>query len=393
MTAAPARGGEGGTRPSLHFTARSGWVNDPVALVRHDGRFHLFYQYVEGSPTWRPAIGWGHASSEDLRSWTEHPPALGPGDGDLGCWSGSLVTGRGRTVLLYTSVNDPDHDLAVVREARPVDRSWDRWTKGPVVARPPAGAGVTAFRDPSGFSDGPVWRMLVGAGYADGTAGLLGYSSTDLRTWGYDGPVAERGRPDAGHRTEIWECPHLVRVGGHDAAHDLLVASLWADRETRYVEAGVGAYRDGRFTATRWQRLTYGGTYAATPFVDAGGRPGLVFWLREVRDEAAGWSGALSVPYLVSVADGEVLLRPHPALRGAGPATWRVVRHGDDPLSVALPDGTALQVGSTRRGFRLSAGGRTVSVPRGPGAADLVVDGPVAELCTGTAVASLPLAP
>ncbi len=41
-----------------------------------------------------------------------------PGRRDLGCWSGSLGDHAGETVLFYTSVNNPDHDLTMLR--RPV---------------------------------------------------------------------------------------------------------------------------------------------------------------------------------------------------------------------------------------------------------------------------------
>jgi beta-fructofuranosidase len=234
--------------------------------------------------------------------------------------------------------------------------------------------------------------MFVGAGYADGRAGVLGFSSPDLDSWKFDGPVAERETNKVDTVTAdrvIWECPHLIRVGGHD----ILVTSLWADGETCYVEVGVGHYRDGRFAASDWSRLTYGGPYAAMPFTDEGGRTGLMFWLREIQDDASGWAGTLSVPYLVSVKDGAVRLTPHAALRATG--AWRTVPRDGQVIRAPLPGGATLELTTETGGFRISAWEQDLLVPANPSdvAAELLLDGPVVELCTGTALASLPMTP
>ena len=68
------------TRPRLHFTARTGWINDPLGLSFHGGRYHLFFQYVPGQTQWGPEQCWGHATSDDLLHWIEQPVALDDGD-------------------------------------------------------------------------------------------------------------------------------------------------------------------------------------------------------------------------------------------------------------------------------------------------------------------------
>ena len=100
------------TRPALHFTAKTGWINDPLGLTYHEGRYHLFFQYVPGQTEWAPGCYWGHAVSEDLLTWTECEPVLEPDNGDGGCWSGSLVVNdEGEATIFYTSVQLDDLDV------------------------------------------------------------------------------------------------------------------------------------------------------------------------------------------------------------------------------------------------------------------------------------------
>ena len=63
-------------RPTLHFTARSGWINDPHGITYRDGRYHVFFQYVPDRTSWAPNCHWGHATGPDLLSLTEHSVAM-----------------------------------------------------------------------------------------------------------------------------------------------------------------------------------------------------------------------------------------------------------------------------------------------------------------------------
>jgi hypothetical protein len=80
-----------GMRPDFHFTAATGWINDPHGITYRDGEYHSFFQYVPGRTDWAPHCHWGHARGTDLFSLTELP--IAPGEGDGGIWTGSLVTG------------------------------------------------------------------------------------------------------------------------------------------------------------------------------------------------------------------------------------------------------------------------------------------------------------
>jgi sucrose-6-phosphate hydrolase SacC (GH32 family) len=64
-------------RPQFHFSARTGWINDPNGLVYYKGIWHLFFQHNPFSTDWGN-MTWGHATSTDLLHWTEHPAAIQP---------------------------------------------------------------------------------------------------------------------------------------------------------------------------------------------------------------------------------------------------------------------------------------------------------------------------
>lgn len=64
-------------RPRVHFSTKTGWINDPNGLIYVDGTYHLFYQYNPTEPRW-DNMHWGHAESKDLIHWEEKAITLFP---------------------------------------------------------------------------------------------------------------------------------------------------------------------------------------------------------------------------------------------------------------------------------------------------------------------------
>jgi beta-fructofuranosidase len=394
----PPRFGTAAARPSLHFTAARGWINDPHGISVRKGRYHLFYQSAPGSLRWIPQVSWGHATSDDLVTWTQQQSALVPDEDDSGCWSGSVCVepGDADPALYYTSVTMRDVDRGVVRIARMVDDDWTAWRKGAVVVSPPREPPVHAFRDPYVYWDTDCWRMLVGAGYTDGRPVVLGYRSVDQESWTYEGPALEGPDPAAWRaRHAVWECPQLIQVGGRH----VLFVSLAADGTTRNVSAAVVDHQRGSLHVDHWSQLTHGpGHYAASAFVDADGNPCVMFWIRGVGDARAGWAGALSIPYRLSLAADRLVLTPHPVLAalstGPGHAlglTWRPDLRKSSHLSLSADDGRpVLDLLADSRTLLIETPSAAVTAPMTGTSIEVLFDGCLVEIASSGTVVGLP---
>lgn len=385
----------------MHLTPDAGWLNDPHGLYYLDGVYHVFFQYVPDSLEWRADLHWGHATSADLLHWKAEPIALSPGDGDDGCWSGCAVIGYdGRPTLFYTAAGGADHQLARIRSARLSD-SGD-WVKGRVVAdaqRP----STRLFRDPMVFRDGDRWRMVVGSGTRDGIAEIDTFLSDDLESWSYDGVLAARdSRAQDPWTGSGWECPQVMRAAGDGG--DVLIVSIWDDHAAHDVAATTGTFADGRFSPDQWRLLTAGQRhFAASSFTDAEGRPCVIFWIRGITDPER-WSGALSVPYVVTTDGDEIGIVPHPHLERARldgdgrPCTAIDVEWSVAPgRRLALVDTDGRELAS----LEASEGRVVVEVPGGPAPVDVahgspvlrvIADAQVLEVVADGGLVGLPLA-
>jgi len=358
-------------RPVYHFTAPTGWLNDPNGLTQRAGEYHLFYQFNPYAPI-HDRIHWGHAVSTDLIHWRDLPIALTPSDGpDVdGCWSGVLVYDGATPTILYSGRRE-GRELPCVATGTSDLVEWTKDADNPVVAAPPSGVEVTAFRDHCVWREGDTWRQLIGSGIRGqgGTAFL--YESPDLRAWTYIGPLLV-GDSTAGDASDpnwtgtMWECVDLFRIGDEDAAHhDILVFSAWDDGVTHHSLYWSGRYEGDRFTPAALHRLDLGGRYFYAPqsMRDESGRRLMFGWLQEGRPDsaavAAGWSGVMSLPRVVTAApDGSIHQAPAPevdALRGEqlvslssllGAMPVEVVR-GDEldlELRLTIPEGGTVTI-------------------------------------------------
>lgn len=337
--AARARLASDSLRPQLHFTAPANWLNDPNGLIQWQGRYHLFYQYHPFSPQWG-RIHWGHAVSDDLAHWSDLPIALSPdpdgADAD-GCWSGCAVDDAGAPTIIYTGVRAGGEGQCVATGDDALI-AWRKHPGNPVISTPPAGLETLGFRDPAVWREGDGWRMLLATGLRGRGGAALLYTSPDLLHWTYLHPLLAAEDSATG---EIWECPGLFPLGDPaDGRHLLIISTLPARRTLAF----IGAYARQRFTPERQTPLDVGPSfYAPQAFRDARGRLLLFGWLQETRPEpaqlAAGWSGAISAPRILSrLPDGALGMDVAPE--------WEALRRepGSALAAVALAPGAALDL-------------------------------------------------
>lgn len=298
-------------RPAHHFTPARHWMNDPNGLVVVDDTWHLYFQHNPHGLAWGH-MSWGHASSTDLMSWTEHPVAIAHRPGEQ-IWSGSVVVDHtstsGESVLTAVHTSSFDAGGQSQSLARSVDGglTWQPHETNPVLDR-----GTTDFRDPKVFkhvdSDGHrSWVMVVVEAVE---RQVLVYRSADLCSWRHTSTFGPCGPESAG--TVVWECPDLFPLALDGDPGDVRWVLTWSlnpigdapDPEGSSMRYLVGRFDGDSFTPDSPEplRLDAGRDfYAGITFENAPDeRRVMIAWMSNWRYAhdvpTSPWRGAMSLP-------------------------------------------------------------------------------------------------
>lgn len=363
------------SRPHFHGMPMMGWTNETHGLIRHNGKYHLFFQKNPNGP-YMARLHWGHLVSDDLCGWEEMPIAIAPSEDydRKGCWSGCVMRDdaltQGQPWLVYTGV---DNARASIDFAYPDDSALLVWSKdaaNPRIANRPAGLSDD-FRDPYFFRNGDNAYLMVGS--AKGGVGVA-----TLHRFESNGHLSNTGElffqgTNAATCGTFFEMPNLTKMGSKWLFTTTPLGSSVGVR-TIYWVGTLAA--DGTFvpdqTAPKTVELTgmardgYGMLSPSVCQVD-----GKTIALGIVPDKLPssvnynmGWAHAYSLPREWSLAaDGSLIQKPFSgltalrtdtayALANPGSGTTAVVV--TNPMQVEME--ATFTVGTDNCGFRLLDG-------------------------------------
>jgi sucrose-6-phosphate hydrolase SacC (GH32 family) len=297
-----------GHRPTYHFVVPEGLAMpfDPNGCIYWKGRYHLFYIF-QNSELPHGGHCWGHVSSLDLVHWIHHPTALvpQPGDPDKGIFSGNaFVNKQGEATILY-------HGCGVGNcIAISSDDDLNNWTKppvNPIVSNPKEGDpdfGKYSSWDPHGWLEGDTYYAIFG-----GVSPTL-FRSDDLINWEYLHPFIEKETDVVGIDTdEDCSCPDFFKLGDK-----YMLLCISHKRGCRYY---LGRYEDQKFYPEHHARMNWpGGTcFAPESLLDDKNRRIFWAWVLDRRPrqmtQESGWSGVMTLPRVLSLADnGTLRIKP-----------------------------------------------------------------------------------
>lgn len=279
-------------RPSIHFTAKTGWINDPNGLVYQDGTYHLYFQYNPFDIAWNNMC-WGHAVSQDLLHWKQLKTVLYPDENGT-IFSGSGIRndrgllGLPKNALLffYTSAGD----TFTQHMAYSLDG-------GKTLVKFPGSClenkNCKEDRDPKVFWHETSNAYIMVLWLEETDFGI--YRSTDLTSWEQTDRVTLQ---------DACECPDLVEVRFDDGS------TRWAFfcADGFYFWGDFDGYH---FVTDHKKHCLYfnKNLYAAQTYSGIDGQTIFVPWLR-LKNTGSDYTGAMGIPRTmtgVHTAQGDMI--------------------------------------------------------------------------------------
>ena len=200
---------------TLYPAPEGAYVGDVMPFTTDDGTLELYYLYDtdHNGQGYHPVYKY---STADLCGYEDHGKVLDFGlmsDPDPAIGTGSVVQDQsGLYHLFYTGHNDTGNSgkgKECVMHATSTDRK--NWTKQPEdTFFAPENYSTDDFRDPEVFwvERDQCWWMLIAARERSMGGVVAKYTSSDLSTWEFEGPIYSP------FDQYMLECPDLFEMGG-----------------------------------------------------------------------------------------------------------------------------------------------------------------------------------
>lgn len=304
-------------RPEFHFSAKTGWLNDPNGMIFYEGKYHLFYQYNPVG-TARGSHHWGHAVSEDLRTWKDLDIALFPDDmGTM--FSGCAIEDKDNIlgmkenkhnplVLFYTASGDSCSETAKGQPftqcmAVSTDGGYNfiKYKNNPII-----GELAERTRDPNVVYDEEN-KIFIMALFieSEGNNNYGFFKSKNLVNWT---KISEFVIP--GERV----CPDIFKLSDNGK-----LRWVFCGGNNFYVTADLDLEK-GLVNVSKPQKFGYGGMYAAQTFNNSEkiiriawsrlSKNGLGFWEKSDKLPTKIYSQFMSIPAKISLHDGDLSVKP-----------------------------------------------------------------------------------
>ena len=308
-------------RAVFHLMPPVGWLNDPNGLCQLHGVYHVFFQYspfhVDGGMK-----AWGHATSNDLISYTYQGAPLVPDESfdKDGVYSGCAWVEEDRMHLYYTGnvKEEGEHDYIYSgRGANVIYVSSEDGVhfseKELLLTNADYPAECTNHvRDPKIYKKDGSYYMVLGVrlnGNGQGDKGaILIYRSEDLKHFSYDHTYTTE--EPFGY---MWECPDIFELDGKE----ILSISPQGLETLEYRFQNIyqsGYFIKGTDEFTEWDMGF--DFYAPQTFLDETGRRILIGWAGmpdadyKGRLETEEWQHLMTIPRELRYADGKILQNP-----------------------------------------------------------------------------------
>lgn len=244
--------GESINRPLAHATPNKGWMNDPNGLFydKHDDVWHVYYQYNPADSVWGRPLYWGHATSKDLTTWTDHGAALAPEEDIGGAYSGSIVIDRNNTSNFFNESTHPDQRVVAIytynvpgSESQYLAYSLDGgYTFTKYEGNPVLDVNSSQFRDPKVFwhAESERWIMVLAKAQE---YKIQIFGSQDLKSWDFYSNFSHHGL--LGYQ---YECPGLAKVPVVKKTGDDSLEEKVGEKWVMFLSINPGGPLGGSFT-------------------------------------------------------------------------------------------------------------------------------------------------